>query len=193
MRLTSTLITLTSISVFLFPVFSGDPGWWMKEPIRWVQTNLRETDAAMDPQKFVKEIADFDANALLMALGGSSAFYPSKVQYHYVSPYIPKGHDTFGEVLKLSHARGIRVVGRFDFSKAHRDVYEAHPEWFFKKADGEPAPYNGLYQACVNGGWYRQKAPEILAEALDRYGVDGLFFNIDRKSTRLNSSHVALS
>jgi hypothetical protein len=150
----------------------------MKEPIRWVQTNLREIDAAMDPRKFVGEIADFDANALLMALGGISAFYPSKVQYHYVSPYIPKGHDTFGEVLKLAHERGIRVIGRFDFSKTHKNAYDAHPEWFFKKANGEPAPYNGLYQACVNGGWYREKAPEILREALDLYDVDGLFFNM---------------
>ena len=150
----------------------------MKEPIRWVQTNLRETDAALDPQKFVDEIAGFDANALLMALGGISAYYPSKVQYHYVSPYIPKGHDTFGEVLKLAHARGIRIIGRFDFSKAHKDVYEAHPEWFFKKTDGQPAIYNGTYQACVNGGWYREKAPEILREMLERYDVDGLFFNM---------------
>ena len=157
---------------------SADQGWWMKEPIRWVQTNLRETDAAMDPAKFIGEIADFNANALLMALGGISAFYPSRVRYHYVSPYMPKGHDTFGEVLKGAHARGIRVIGRFDFSKTHKDAYDAHPEWFFKKSSGEPAIYNGLYQACVNGGWYREKAPEILREALERYDVDGLFFNM---------------
>ena len=55
--------------------------------------------------------------------------------------------------------------------------YDAHPEWFFKMADGQPAIYNGLYLACINGGWYRQKAIEILTEALDRYDVDGCFFN----------------
>ena len=152
--------------------------WWMREPIRWVQTNLRETDAALNPNKFVGQIADFDANVLLMAMGGIAAFYPSKVQYHYVSPSIPAGHDTFGEVLAEAHRRGIRVIGRFDLSKAHKDAYDAHPEWFFKKADGTPAIYNGLYQACVNGGWYREKSIEILKEALDRYPVDGLFFNM---------------
>lgn len=150
----------------------------MREPIRWVQTNLRETDAALDPSRFTGQIADFNANVLLMAMGGISAFYPSKVQYHYVSPYIPKGRDTFGEVLREAHARGIRVIGRFDLSKAHKDVYDAHPNWFFKKADGESVPYNGLYQACINGGWYREKSVEILAEALERYDVDGLFFNM---------------
>jgi hypothetical protein len=156
----------------------GEEGWWMQQPIRWVQTNLRENDAALNPQRFIDEVADFNGNALLMAMGGISSFYPSNVQYHYVSPYIPKGHDTFGEVLKVAHARGIRIIGRFDFSKTHKDAYDAHPEWFFKKADGQPAIYNGLYQACVNGGWYREKAPEILREALEKYDVDGLFFNM---------------
>jgi hypothetical protein len=150
----------------------------MREPIRWIQTNLRETDAALEPRSFVQQVADFDANVLLMAMGGISSFYPTKVQFHYQSPYIPAGHDTFGEVLRAAHSRGIRVVGRFDLSKAHKDAYDAHPEWFFKKSNGEPSPYNGLYQACVNGGWYRQKAVEILTEALDRYEVDGLFFNM---------------
>lgn len=150
----------------------------MREPIRWVQTNLRETDAALEPRRFVSQIADFDANVLLMAMGGISAFYPSRVQFHYVSPYIPKGRDTFGEVLREAHARGIRVVGRFDLSKTHKDVYDAHPEWFFKKTSGEPVIYNGLYQVCINGGYYREKAIEILTEALERYEVDGLFFNM---------------
>ena len=163
--------------------------WWMREPIRWVQTNLRETDASLNPEKFVGEVADFDANVLLMGMGGISAFYPSKVQYHYVSPYIPRGQDTFGEVLKRAHARGIRVIGRFDLSKTHKDAYDAHPEWFFKKANGEPAVYNGLYQACINGGWYREKAVEILTEALERYDVDGLFFNMFSNPSSDYSGH----
>ncbi len=159
-------------------IYGAEPGWWMTEPIRWVQTNLRETDAALKPAPFVAQVADFDANALLMAMGGISAFYPTKVKFHYQSPYLPEGQDTFGEVLRVAHARGIKVVGRFDLSKAHKDAYDAHPEWFFRKADGEPVIYNALYQACINGGWYREKSIEILTEALERYDVDGLFFNM---------------
>lgn len=81
-------------------------------------------------------------------------------------------------MLRIAHSRGIRIVGRIDFSKAHKDAYDAHPGWFFKRSNGQPAIYNGLYQACVNGGWYREKTIEILAEMLDRYDVDGLFFNM---------------
>ena len=156
----------------------AEPGWWMTEPIRWLQTNLRETNSALDPKQFVEDVANFNVNVLMMNAGGIAAHYPSNVQYEYVSPYLPKGHDMFGEVLKEAHARHIRVVSRWDFSKTHKDVYDAHPEWFFKMADGQPAIYNGLYLACINGDWYLKKAIEILTEALDRYDVDGCFFNM---------------
>ena len=155
----------------------GEAGWWMTEPIRWLQTNLRETDAALDPRRFVEDVANFNANVLMMSAGGITALYPSRVEYEYVSPYLPKGQDTFGEVVREAHARKIRVVSRWDFSKARKDVFDAHPEWFFKRADGNPAIYNGLCQACINGGWYREKTIEILGEALGRYDVDGCFFN----------------
>jgi hypothetical protein len=58
----------------------------------------------------------------------------------------------FGDVLRTAHARHIRVVGRFDFSKTVKAVFDAHPEWFFGQASGEPVTYNGLYSTCINGG-----------------------------------------
>jgi uncharacterized lipoprotein YddW (UPF0748 family) len=116
-----------------------EPGWWMVEPIRWLQTNLRETNAALNPRQFIAEVASFNANVLMMSAGGITALYPSKVPYHYVSPYMPKGQDTFGEVVQEAHAHKIRVVSRWDFSKTHKDVFDAHPDWFFKTADGQPA------------------------------------------------------
>ena len=82
--------------------------------------------------------------------------------------FLPPGRDLFGDVLRLAHARGIRVVGRFDLSKTQKAAYDAHPEWFFTRADGEPAIYNGLYSTCINGRSFREHAMTILAEALDR-------------------------
>ena len=81
-------------------------------------------------------------------------------------------------MLREAHARRIRVIGRFDLSKTQKPVFDAHPEWFFKRANGEPAIYNGLYSTCINGNYYREHALTILAEALERYEVDGLFFNM---------------
>ena len=90
----------------------------------------------------------------------------------------------FGDVLREAHARKIRVVGRFDFSKTRKEVFDAHPEWFFRQANGEPVIYNGLYSTCINGGYYRVQAMKILTEALEKYDVDGLFFNMFGNQSR---------
>jgi hypothetical protein len=156
----------------------ADDGWWMREPIRWVQTNLRQTDATLDPARLVDQLAAMRANVLLEGMGGIVAYYPTAVPFHYPSPYLPAGRDLFGEILRQAHAGHIRVVGRFDFSKTRKDVYDAHPEWFFRQSNGEPVIYNGLYSTCINGGYYREQALKILAEGLGRYDVDGLFFNM---------------
>lgn len=188
--ITAMAATLPAPALFADPgTPNGQPGWWMTEPIRWLQTNLRETNAALNPAAFIADVENFNANVLMMSAGGITALYPSKVQYHYVSPYLPTGQDTFGEVLHQAHAHKIRVVSRWDFSKAHKDVFDAHPDWFFKMANGQPALYNGLYLACINGGWYRQKSIEILSEALDRYDVDGCFFNFFSNPTTDYSEH----
>lgn len=150
----------------------------MREPIRWFQTNLREVDTSLDARRLAQQLADFKVNVVLFGMGGIVAHYPTDLEFHQRSPHLPPGRDTFGEMLRESHARKIRVVGRFDFSKTPKYVFEAHPEWFFRKADGAPVIYNQVYSTCINGGYYREYALRILAEALERYDVDGLFFNM---------------
>jgi len=162
-------------AAFLAP---AEEGWWMKEPIRWFQTNLRDVDTGLDSRRLARQLADFKANVVLFGMGGITAHYPTKMEFHQRSPYMPEDRDMFGEMVKASHAHGIRVVGRFDFSKTPKYVYDAHPEWAFRKADGQPVIYNGLYSMCINGGYYRDYAMRILAEALQAYEVDGLFFNM---------------
>jgi hypothetical protein len=154
------------------------PRWWMDQPIRFLQTNISEKDSTLDPAHLVQQVADFPANTFLFNMGGIVAQYPTRTPFHYPSPHLPPGRDLFGEVIKLAHARRIRVVGRFDLSKTQKAVFDAHPEWFFERVNGEPAIYNGLYSVCINGGYYREHALKILTEALERYEVDGMFFNM---------------
>jgi hypothetical protein len=168
------LLLLTAIAIRL----TAAEGWWMREPIRWLQTNIRETDDTVDAVRLAGQLAEFRANVLLFGMGGIVAHYPTDLPYHYRSAYMPPGRDPFGEVLAECHKRGIRVVGRFDFSKTPKPVFDAHPEWFFRMSSGQPVVYNQLYSTCINGGYYRVHAMKILAEALDRYEVDGLFFNM---------------
>jgi hypothetical protein len=175
--------TLVILSVLVSSA-AAEEGWWMKEPIRWVQTNLRQTDATLDAARLAAQLADMRANVLLIGMGGIAAYYPTTVPFHYASPNLRPGRDMFGDVLREAHARKIRVVGRFDFSKTPKAVFDAHPEWFFRQANGQPVIYNGLYSTCINGGYYRGQAMKILAEALDRYAVDGLFFNMFGNQSR---------
>src|SRR5215475_11074766 len=116
---------------------SAQEGWWMKEPIRWVQTNLRQTDAGLDAKRLSDQLADMRANVLLQGMGGIVAYYPTKTEFHYPSPQLPPGRDMFGDVLRELHARKIRVVGRFDFSKTRKEVFDSHPEWFFRQSNGQ--------------------------------------------------------
>lgn len=156
---------------------AAEQGWWMKEPIRWVQTNIRDVDATLEAKHLVDQLSDMRANVLLIGMGGITAFYPTTVPFHYPSTYMPAGRDMFGDVLKEAHARNIRVVGRFDFSKTPKAAFDAHPEWFFRRANGDPVIYNGLYSTCINAGFVREQEMQILTEALENYPVDGLFFN----------------
>jgi hypothetical protein len=169
---------IAALILFALPLAAAEPGWWMREPIRWLQTNLREPDAAVDPLRIVEEAQRFHANVLHINLGGIVAFYPTQAGFHYPSPQLPPGKDFYGDIVREAHARKIRIVARFDFSKTPKPVYDAHPEWFFRKADGQPVIYNGLYSTCINGGWYHGQALKILAEALERYDLDGAFFNM---------------
>lgn len=156
----------------------------MTEPIRWVQTNIRQTDATLDAARLAGQLADMRANVLLMGMGGIAAYYPTQTEFHYASPNMPAGRDMFGDVIRESHKRKIRVVGRYDFSKTPKAVFDAHPEWFFRQSNGQPVIYNGLYSTCINGGFYREQVMKILSEGLDKYEVDGLFFNMFGNQSR---------
>jgi hypothetical protein len=152
--------------------------WWLAEPIRFLQTNLSERDSAVDPVALVDAVHAAGANTFLVNMGGIVAQYPTRAAWHYPSAFLPPGRDLFGDVLRHAHARHLRVIGRFDLSKTQKPAFDAHPEWFFRRASGEPAIYNGLYSTCINGDYYRRHALDILTEAIERYDVDGLFFNM---------------
>jgi hypothetical protein len=65
----------------------------MDEPVRLLQTNLRETDSTLNARRLVMQVAEFPANALLFNMGGIVAHYPTRVEFHYASPHLPPGRD----------------------------------------------------------------------------------------------------
>ncbi len=137
--------------------------WWLDEPIRFLQTNLSETDSTLDPKALVAAVAEFPGQHPPLQHGRHRGAVPdARARSTTRARSCRRGAICSARCLRRAHARGIRVVGRFDLSKTQKPVFDAHPEWFFKRANGEPAIYNGLYSACINGGYYREHAMKIL-------------------------------
>lgn len=163
-----------------------DPGhydttWWNRTPVRLIQTNLREIDALMDVDAFVKSVEAASANVVLINVGGIVANYPTKLPFHYRNPFMKD--DLVGTLLKRLHEKGIKVLGRFDVSKINETLAVKKPEWLYVGTDGKNVNYNGQVHTCVNGGYQQQYTFEILKETIENYDLDGIFFNMPGYTT----------
>ncbi len=159
---------------------AGRAAEWWRRPFRIFQTNIREIDSGLDVERNVRDILDFGCNVWLLNAGGIVSHYPSRLPHQHPSPWLkdrPSG-DLLKDTVEVAHRHGVRVLARCDFSKLHRDQFEAHPEWFYLSPRGERQVYNGLYSTCPSGPYYQEKAFEVIDEILDRYAVDGFFFNM---------------
>jgi len=177
------------IQILLSPCFfsSGQvqPGeeWWLDEPFRLVQTNLREIDAIdFDLDVYVNSIKDIGANSVLINVGGIVANYYTDLEFHYQNPNLKI--DMIREVIGRLHQEGIRVIGRFDFSKLNEELAAQKPEWLYKSVKGETVNYNGQIHTCINGGYQQEYSLAILKEALTKFPLDGVFFNMIGYVTR---------
>ncbi|MHC4685480.1 MAG: beta-galactosidase, partial [Planctomycetota bacterium] len=149
--------------------------WWFK-PHRMIQTNLREIDATMDIDRYIQDLKDWKVNVVKLNVGGIVANYPTEVKYHWRNTFM-KG-DLTDTVLKRLHAEGIRVAGRFDVSKINEKFAAEHPEWLYVSEAGKNVNYNGQVHTCVSGGYQQEYMYKFLGEAIDRYPLDGVFFNM---------------
>ena len=155
---------------------------WYHYPLRFVQTNLSEPDAKMDVDLYIQTVADVSANLIVFNVGGQTANYPTKLEYHYTNPYM-KG-DLTDEVLKKFHSKGIKVIGRFDLSKIDESFAFKKPEWLYKGTNGKFVNENGKVHTCINGGYQQEYAFEILKEVITNYPIDAIFFNWGGYQTR---------
>lgn len=155
--------------------------WWKERPFRQVQNNLRDIDGAMDVDYEVAMLRELGANVVQVGCGGISAFSPSGLSCQLPTPYLQG--DKFGEIVEKCHANGIRVIARFDISKANKKFLETNPEWFSRGLDGGPVMFEDCASVCVNGDYQQKRMVEIISEILHKYPIDGIFFNIPGYST----------
>ena len=152
-------------------------GWWTENKLRMVQFNMMQEDAAVPAERLVQALKSYHANAVMMGAGGIVSMYPTQLPFHYRSPYLGNG-DLLGDMVKLCHENGIRVIGRFDFSKVHESIALQHPEWHYRDADGNIVNYHGAVHECICGDYTWNRSLDILRECLTRYPVDGIYINM---------------
>jgi len=152
--------------------------WW-SSPFEMFQTNLREVDATMDVGAVADAVAAFGADTWLVNGGGIMSFYPTDLPFQTRNPFLDArpGGDLLGDAVEAAHARGLRLLARMDFSKVSQAIADAHPQWCFVGPDGRRQVYNGLVSVCPSAGYYQEKIFEVIDEVLDRYDIDGFFFN----------------
>ncbi|WP_114749376.1 alpha-amylase family protein [Pleomorphovibrio marinus] len=161
---------------------SYDNSWWNREPLRLIQTNLREIDANLDREKYVQSMVDASANLVLLNVGGIVANYPTELPFQYRNTFMEG--DLVGDLVHQLHEKEIKVIGRFDFSKINESLAEKKPEWLYKSRTGETVSFNEQTHTCVNGGYQQEYSLEILTEAIEKYPLDGIFFNMIGYQTR---------
>ena len=165
---------------------NGETLWWHR-PLRVIQYNLQVKDTArMVPEQIAAQTEAMAANVVVVNMGGIYAWYPSRVRYHHVNEYLPRDRDLLKDLIDACHARGIRVVARFDFSLAEDTVYLEKPQWFVRDRDNNPeirgkermGDWSLLMATCINSGYRNEGvALPVLREAIEHYAIDGIFLN----------------
>lgn len=166
--------------------------WWDK-PLRVIQYNLQVGDTGkIKAAEMIADLKSMYANTLVINVGGIYAWYPSRVKYHHINEFLPDEYDLLGEIIERCHYEGIKVIARFDFSKAEDKVFLEKPKWFVQKEDGSPLIYgigrpgdwSLLMSTCINSG-YRDKAFAfpVIREVMEQYDIDGIFFNAPQMET----------
>ena len=151
--------------------------WWTSYPWRVIQPNFREIDTKdFDEDRFLKELKSFSCNMVMLNAAGLMADYESEMEDHPVSPYL----DGFNmkRLVERCHKMGIKVIARTDFSKISEDVFNRHPDWAYRHADGSELNYNGYVQTCLLGGYQNGYMDEILKEMFAKIPFDGIYCNM---------------
>ena len=87
---------------------------WEEQPMRWVQICATDDDPQRYDQAFWMDfLKRTSTGGVCLSAGGVTAFYPTKVPFHYRSPYLGKT-DMFGDLTRACKKMGIRVLGRVD-------------------------------------------------------------------------------
>lgn len=156
-------------------------GYWYQQPLRILQTVLRQPDAAdYNVDSLVQYMEEVHANVLVINGGGVVDYFQNTLPMANVNPYIGK-RDLLADIVTGCHEAGIKVIARIDFRGVHNDRYELHPDWFARDENNEPIILNyttpGLYAPCYNGYYRNEHAVAFISQLFEKYNIDGIWHN----------------
>jgi len=149
---------------------------WLKHSLVMIMTMRADDAAKWEPARLVALAQSFSLGALGFSVGGVTAFYPTALPGHPVSPSLGE-RDLVGDTVQALHAAGIRAIGRIDPSLGSAAELEAHPSRFARTATGEAIRLHDFYLTCPNGAHYGEFMLDVVREILQRYELDGLWAN----------------
>ncbi len=150
---------------------------WFQRVRRWGQTNLTESDARDYDFDFWRNYwRETKIGGVIVNAGGIVAYYPSRFALHNRAQFLGE-RDLFGEITALAREENLAVLARMDSNRASQAFFETHPDWFCRDQSGAPIVAGGRYVSCVNGPYYREWIPQILAEIIERSAPDGFADN----------------
>jgi hypothetical protein len=157
-------------------------GWWKHNNLRVMQANLPAYEGNLNADSLVQDLLSFSANTLIINAGGIMAFYPTKLENQYVNPYM--NGNMLMDVIEKCHNNGIKVITRFDFSRAHESIFKKHPDWFYLSPKGERIINDDMYVVSIDAPYEQEVLFEIVKEVIDNYPIDGIFLNMPGYQTR---------
>ncbi|WP_339790607.1 alpha-amylase family protein [uncultured Imperialibacter sp.] len=156
--------------------------WWKANNLRTMQTNLPAYEADLNVDSLINDLKGFSVNSLIINAGGIMAFYPTKLEDQYTNPFMKE--NMLGDVISKCHENGIRVIVRFDFSRAHESIFDRHPDWFYLSPKGERIRNDDMYVISINAPYEQKVLFDIVGEVIDLYAIDGIFINMPGYQTR---------
>lgn len=158
----------------------------MKLPYRWVHLDFHTSQyipdigSEFDAEEFAKTLKDsyVDAITVFAMCHHGVCYYPTKVGTGH--PHLD--FDLFGEMVKACKRHGIHVNGYITVVW-NELAAKQHPEWRQISSDGKqvgktPLGATGWPWICMSNQDYIDYLKEITKEIIDKYEVDGLFYDI---------------
>lgn len=156
--------------------------YWYQQPLRILQTVLREPDAIdYDAGSVVEYMKQTHCNVLVVNAGGIIDFFDNPLPAANPNRFFTEGDDLLRDIVKACHDAGFKVIARVDFRGVKKEIYDQHPDWFARDASGNPFILNytriPLYVPCYDSYYRNEHALEFISYLFETYNIDGIWHN----------------